>query len=186
MSEVWKTIPGFEGLYQASTEGRIRSVDREVHDYKGKPRKLKGRILKHGVSIHGYYQVSLSLNGKPVKRSVHQLIALTFIGERPEGYDTCHLNGDCKDNTLKNLTYDTKYQNSLDRIRNGDFLTNSNFTVEDIVRIRHLHNVEGYYQKDIAKMYGVSRHTILRIINRQSFSYVKDNGTIQNSDTAVS
>jgi len=76
MEEVWKDIPGYEGRYQASTEGRIRSLDQEVKRGKG-TLKIRGRVLKKTLDAAGYPTVSLGY--KKPKIRTHILIALTFF-----------------------------------------------------------------------------------------------------------
>ena len=100
--EIWRNIPGYEGLYQASSLGNIKSLYRFVKCVHGGRRSVPERILKPGRFCKaGHVSVTLGkgTNGKPV----HQLIALTFIGPRPKGADTRHLNGDPTNNRLDNL-----------------------------------------------------------------------------------
>ena len=104
--EVWKDIPGYEDAYQASSLGRIRSIDHYVNGKSryGKPfkRLIKGRILRPGrYNKDGHVSVVLrrGSNGSPV----HQLIALTFLGERPDNQDVRHLDGNPQNNKLNNL-----------------------------------------------------------------------------------
>lgn len=120
--EVWKDIPGYEGRYQASTLGRIRSVTHQITQ-KGRSgtfftRTIKGRILRPGrycKSGHVSVVLGRGSNGKPV----HQLVLLTFVGPAPKGQEVRHLNGDPTDNRLENLTYGTRTENILDVYRIG-------------------------------------------------------------------
>jgi hypothetical protein len=84
MFEVWKDIPGYEGYYQASTTGTIRSVGRWVKVGEGR-RYLPGRMLKQHKDPKGYYRVSLCKDGKSKVFKAHRLIALTFI-PNPKNY----------------------------------------------------------------------------------------------------
>jgi hypothetical protein len=85
-----RQIPDFE-QYGITENGEVINVKTE-------------RILK--TSFHkGYYQVNLNKNGKQYTRRIHQLVALTFIGERPDGYDIDHIDGNSKNNNFKNLEY---------------------------------------------------------------------------------
>lgn len=88
--EIWKDIPGYEGKYQASTEGRIRSIDRLVCakcHYTGKDfyRRMTGRVLKPG-QYCGNGHVSVVLGHGTAGRPVHQLIMITFAGPLPTGW----------------------------------------------------------------------------------------------------
>lgn len=79
-SEIWKDIPGYNGRYQASTLGRIRSTDRTIIKSNGVSVFYKGKILEPFVSTGGYLYVRIAdeINNFHPKR-VHRLIALTFI-----------------------------------------------------------------------------------------------------------
>lgn len=113
--EIWKDIPGYEGLYQASSEGRIKRVNGIA--WNGHKHHLKReRILKqHYGNGAGYAQVTLSKEGKTKTFRVHVLICLTFIGGRnvkdPISRPILHLNGIATDNRLCNLNYGTVREN---------------------------------------------------------------------------
>lgn len=96
--EIWKDIPGYEGIYQASTEGRIRSYRRGILRQKNNARK--------GRSSKALY-VRLYKGGKEHKAPVHQLVARTFIGECPKGQVVCHKSRMIFDNSIGNLCYVT-------------------------------------------------------------------------------
>lgn len=113
MSEEWRPIPGFPG-YEVSDLGRVRSLDRDGLD----GRRLKGRVLRPGVSRR-YRVVSLRRAGRTVTNGIHELVLLAFVGPRPEGAVTRHLNGDGADNRLVNLAYGTQSENLFDRREHG-------------------------------------------------------------------
>lgn len=75
----------------------------------------------------GYLRVNLSICGKIIKRLVRQLVLETFVGERPEGMEACHLNDIKTGNRLKNLYWGTKGQNANDCVRNGNHATKRKF-----------------------------------------------------------
>lgn len=113
--ERWLPVAGWEGRYEVSDHGRVRSVDRPPG---GDPRRPKrGRVLKpRPAGRAGYGEVSLS--GR-VPRYVHTLVAEAFIGPRPSGMECCHNNGDHRDNRALNLRWDTHGNNQLDKSRHG-------------------------------------------------------------------
>ena len=116
MKEIWKDIPGFEGAYQASTLGRIRSLDRTITRGASKRRgpyeaKLKGRIIKPVLRKDGYVVVPLG-ESLPCNR-VHQLIAGTFIPNPENKPMINHKNGDREDNSVNNLEWCTNQENQI-------------------------------------------------------------------------
>lgn len=121
MSEEWREIPGYEGLYEVSSIGRVRSLDR-VSMRNGRPVRRRGRmkLLSRQDQRHGHLTTKLTdCGGRPRAARVHHLVALAFIGPRPEGMQVCHHNDDPTDNRVENLRYDTPAANVADSIRNG-------------------------------------------------------------------
>lgn len=170
--ELWKDIPGYEGRYQASTEGRIRSVDRIVYSknrYTSKsfPRQLKGLVLRPGPMKSGHLSVVLGkgASGSPV----HQLIARTFIGPPPEGQEVRHKNGDPTDNRLCNLEYGTRTENILDVYKIGKAWRK--LTVKDVLCIRSLLS-EGVTGAAIAEKFHVSQSLISAIKHGRFYSWL--------------
>ena len=110
--EVWKDIPGFEGLYQVSSQGRVKSLDMRTK-YKNTSNTMlrKGRVLSPKTSNKGYLEVVLVKNKVRYNKRVHQLVALTFI-PNPNGYNVInHINENKKDNFVENLEWCTIRQN---------------------------------------------------------------------------
>ncbi|BFM39940.1 NUMOD4 motif-containing HNH endonuclease [Synechocystis sp. LKSZ1] len=91
----WKPIPGYEGLYEASDTGQIRS----------KKGELSQKIWR------GYPKVVLVKDGDRKNWRVHNLIALTFIGSRPDGYELDHIDANKLNNHITNLEYVTHQEN---------------------------------------------------------------------------
>lgn len=116
--ETWKDIPKWEGWYQVSDYGRVRSVDR-ISIAGGAPAAYRGKILAANPSKNGYPLVTLTKPGWREYRTVHVLVMLTFKGTPPEGYEVCHNNGNRADCRLSNLRYDTRRNNALDRNLHG-------------------------------------------------------------------
>ena len=113
----WKAIPGWEGCYEVSDDGQVRSLARTVGARRRGTRLIEGRILRP--STARYPVVQLCRDGKRTHRSVHSLVALAFLGPRPEGYEVCHLDDIKTNNVLSNLRYGTPSSNHLDLVRNG-------------------------------------------------------------------
>jgi hypothetical protein len=174
-AEIWKDIPGYEGKYQASTEGRIRSLDRNIDCYSALTRTkytrfYKGRVLQPGGNNKdGHYSVVLKHGAASVL--VHYLVLKTFVGERPPGMDIRHLNGDPKDNRLCNLRYGTRTENILDVYRVGGRWRK--LTSTDVQDIR-IQLTKGVRVKDIAEKYGCSVTSISRIKKGRTFKWLQE------------
>ena len=159
--EVWKDIPGYEGEYQASTLGRIKSLARKIQGRNwstGKPffHTIPERILKPGRFCKtGHLSVILrrKTNGKPV----HQLVMRTFVGEPPEDMEVLHKNGDPTDNRLSNLRYGTRTDNILDVYRQGGRWRKLSTDDVEAIRFGLYCGMRGV---DLARQFCVSQSTI--------------------------
>lgn len=121
MAEKWATVPETAGYYQASDSGRIRSVDRVIPMSNGVTRRTRGQLIQPSLSTHGYHYVTLRGAAHEPRRKVfvHALVLSAFVGPRPSGAVTRHLNGNPTDNRLTNLCWGTQSENLRDRIRHG-------------------------------------------------------------------
>lgn len=117
--ERWRPVVGYEGLYEVSDQGRVRSLDRVAFLQGRHKRPSRGRVLKPGSNRRGYVHVGLHKDGKRTTYTVHALVAQAFIGPRPEGMHVCHGPGGKADNSLANLRYGTPKENQADRHRDG-------------------------------------------------------------------
>ena len=110
-NEVWKPIKDYEGWYEASTLGRIRSVNRSFKDKSGRVRTFKGRVLKPAkVSKKGYLGVMLCRNGSQKTKKVHRLVAETFLPNPSNLPEVNHKDENVGNNCVDNLEWaTTKY-----------------------------------------------------------------------------
>ena len=119
-AERWKPVNGYVGIYEVSSHGRVRSVDRAITRSDGQVHRRKGKLLRTPLSTGGGYPfLRLSAQGKTQVRTVHSLVAEAFIGPRPEGREVCHNDGNPANNRLDNLRYGTSSDNQLDKVRHG-------------------------------------------------------------------
>ena len=139
----WKDIKGYEGMYQVSDMGNIRSLDRIVKR-KNHTVKIKGKILSpNPLKKSGHMYVNLSKNGKYKSLYVHRLVALHFIGNPPTiKHQVSHINCEAQDNRVNNLEWATQSENNLNGVRNGKKLGGrglrsgkSKFTYNDLKEI---------------------------------------------------
>lgn len=172
--EIWKDIPGYEGKYQASTEGRIRSVDHYVNGknhYTGEAfkRLVKGRVLRPGQFCKNGH-VSVVLGHGAVGSPVHQLIMLTFVGPTPNGQEIRHKNGNPKDNRLCNLEFGTRTDNILDVYYQGKRWRKLN--IKEVREIRSGLSI-GVSGAELARMYNVSQNCISKIKHGGTYSWLQ-------------
>ena len=186
MREIWKDIPNYEGLYQVSNLGRVKSLNRKVVDKNGVVNNYKGKILNPSNNKSGRPSLRLCKETKQKRYMVSFLVALTFIGPRPDNYDVCHKNGNNQDNRLENLYFDTRSQNTIDHYRYGSKNPSGKLSVDEVLEIRRLYNTGKYSLREIAKVYNIGKSQVARIGKLQSYSYIKEDGTIQESDTKIS
>lgn len=115
--ELWTSIPGYEGFYEVSNCGNVRSLTRFVPYGRHKGMTYKGKDLSLFVS-GSYLSVKLAKAGVTRTVYVHELVLLAFVGPRPPMEDRCeirHLDGDKTNNHLSNLKYGTVKENAADR-----------------------------------------------------------------------
>lgn len=170
-NEIWKPIPDREG-YEASSHGRVRSVDRVVQTSTG-ARRYKGQLLRPYRQPRGYV---MALLGVKNCHYVHRLVLEAFVGPCPEGMEACHNNGDRGDNRVSNLRWGTAVDNAADRDRHGtqargESVGNSTLTENDIRRIRALREA-GKTQQSIADEIGTDQRHVSRILRRAAWRHV--------------
>jgi hypothetical protein len=177
MEENWKAIPGYEGLYEASDLGRVRSLDRVVFTQSGISRRIKGKLLKPITCKDDLrQQVSLCKDYCVTVIRLHHVIMLTFVGNRPEGLVTCHYDGNPSNNALSNLRYDTASSNMKDAVRHGtanlgERCPSAKLTAEQVLEIRCRLEM-GEKVAIISQSFGISHQQISKIKNRTRWQHI--------------
>ena len=119
-SENWMPVVGYEGRYEVSDLGRVRSCDRQARTRGTSTRFHPGRVLKGVANAGGRVTVSLPDGaGGQKTRLVHHLVLEAFSGPRPDGTEACHWDGDASNNRLSNLRWDSHLSNEADKARHG-------------------------------------------------------------------
>lgn len=168
--EIWKDIPGFEGYYQASNLGRIRSLDRSravmSRWQKHIEKKHKGKVLDFSkkISGSGYYNVVLSINGLKYYKTVHRLIAMTFKGDG-DGLQVNHIDENKLNNKVDNLEWVTGSQNKIHSIHRGNH--NTVKLSPSLVKKIRIALDKGVSSRVISNFMGVHSSTVHRIKNRK-------------------
>jgi hypothetical protein len=171
--EKWRAVPKFEGKYEASTEGRVRSLPRQTA-----AGVLGGRVLHPTVEKNGYLRVTLSVSGVRHREFLHRIILRTFVGECPKGWQCRHLDGNKSNCRLANLAWGTPKENASDRMSHGTHVDNrgerhgnSKITNAQAAEIK-LARQSGRSLNDVAAEFGVSPPTVSRISNGKGWSHV--------------
>lgn len=176
--EIWKPVVGYEGLYEVSNQGNVRSLDRTVKAKDNSTRILKGKILKQALHTSGYDKfVNLCKNSKSKSRLVSHLVVEAFIGPRPEGLVVLHGKRGRLVNTLENLSYGTSSKNNLeDKLRDGtdnrgEKNGRAKLTKDQVIRIKI--NREKWTTYNWAKEFNISLQTIYDIKAGRRWAWLK-------------
>jgi hypothetical protein len=169
-AEEWRDIPGYEGRYQASSLGRIKSIKRKVRSvnhYTGEDflRTVPERILRPGRYCKcGHLSVVLEHGGRGYP--VHRLVMRAFCGEPPAKMEVLHNNGDPTDNRISNLRYGSRTENILDVYRIGGRWRKLNIDDVHAIRFGLYCGIRGV---DLAKEFGVSQSAISAIKHGRAY-----------------
>lgn len=161
---IWKDVPGYQGFYQASNEGEIKSLSRIVKHNLGGDKILRERILKGYVNKYGYRRIELSKNGTSKQYSEHRLIALTFLGE--SDLTVNHKDGNKLNNNIDNLEYLSGADNTKHAVETGLIKNNSNIYKTEIIKDYQ----NGYRLRELESKYKTSHHDIRRILKENSIT----------------
>ena len=164
--ERWLPVVGWEGLYEVSDLGHVRSLDRTVTmrcRWGGTcEKRMRGRMLKQFAQLSGHLHVGLFDGArKEPNRLVHDLVTEAFLGPRPPGTEVCHGPGGTADNRLVNLRYDTHLANCEYRTRDGKYHFKLTRAIAAEIRARH---GAGESQKALAEAYQVNNSMISKIV----------------------
>jgi hypothetical protein len=182
LNEEWRSVSGFDGVYEVSNLGRVRSVYREVahvrtDQYSGRPlsyiKRLQGVLLKPGRMPGGHLSVAI---GRDNSICVHNLVLTAFVGQRPDGMECLHINGVPSDNRLCNLRWGTRSENLLDAVKHGvkpvgERCHNAKLKNTQIPTIRSMFGKKPY--REIAAIYGVSDRTIRQIAKNITWKHIE-------------
>lgn len=170
--ETWRDLEGYEGMYQVSDQGRVKSLDRIIKiEKKGKKveQRLMGKVLSPYDNRKGYLLIDLSKNGKRQREYIHRLVAKAFINNPNELPQVNHLNNVRNNNFVNNLEW-TSAQGNVDHMVKQD-RHHSKLRPDQILEIRKLID-KGVKQKDIAIKYQVAPTIISNINTGRAWWYV--------------
>lgn len=172
--EHWKQLIRWESIYEISDLGRIRRVD-------GNNCAKVGYILKPIYLDSGYTSIRLRYKGRTERKLIHSYVMEAFVGERPNGYEINHINGNRSDNRLCNLEYCTPSQNKLHSYNilgrkpssaRGEANAKSKLTEYQVTTIRRLYSGGGVSQQSIANQYGITQNMVSKIVLKQCWKHL--------------
>lgn len=176
-TEVWRPVVGYEGLYEVSNLGRIRSLEATVRGPHGSKQRKPAALLI--IYMGGNYPtVKLHRNDKGKTIRVHRIVLEAFVGPCPKGMECRHFpDGNHTNNRLDNLSWGTKKENAADRelqgqTQRGESNRMAKLTVEVVRKIRELYATGEYSQKRLGDMFGVRQTAIFKIVNRKHWTHV--------------
>lgn len=188
--EIWKEVVGYEGYYEISNLGNLRSIDRYIEKSNGVIQYVKGKYIPGNLTSDGYIRVKLNKNGITKSTGIHRLVAESFI-EKPiseEYLEVNHIDFNRTNNKFDNLEWSTHRQNIDHSCNNGNYKGKNGdkngravYSDEDALNIRKLYE-EGNTVMDIVKIYypqlsnNIQRKNkwsrIKEIIVRKTFNHI--------------
>ena len=175
--EVWKDISGYEGHYQVSNIGRVKSLARVVECRKDVFINKKEKFLSDWNCGKGYRKIKLSKDGIEKSIRVHRLVAETFLGNPEAKSEVNHINGIKDDNRIENLEWCTSSENTIHALNNklkisqkGSEHGMSKLTEKDVLEIREIGRSKGL--KEVSKIFKVSESLISNVLLNKIWNHV--------------
>jgi hypothetical protein len=178
--EIFKDIKGYEGYYQISNLGNIKSLSRLVDNHSNFKKLLKEKILKASISKTGYYVIDLKKNNQRKTFKIHRLIALHFIKKIQYKNFVNHIDGNKLNNEISNLEWCTIKENNIhaERIglKNDSGINNSRakLNINDIIFIRN----SNLKLKELSLLFNINQSGISKV--KKFKTYKNDRTTISN------
>jgi hypothetical protein len=177
--EIFKDVKGYEGIYQVSNFGRVKSLERKVRHSQGGYKIVKEKIMKSASVSRGYLSVDLSKNGESKNFLIHRLILIAFLFNPENKRTVNHINGIKTDNRLSNLEWMTDSENTCHAYKIG-LKTNigenhilSKLKNIEVTQIKDLLRCGRFKQYEIAKFYGISKYTVSLISCGKIWKHIK-------------
>jgi hypothetical protein len=174
MEEIWKDITGYEGMYQVSSMGRVKSIDRIVFRSRNGNTKVNDLIMKQGNGHSGYKLITLHKNGKPKTFRINRIVAIHFIDNPENKTDVNHKDGIKSNNSVSNLEWNTGKENISHAHKTG--LRNGNHR-KKLTKDQVLYIKANYVRLKVtvpyfAKLFGVSESCIRHIVSGVNWNYL--------------
>lgn len=182
--EIWKSVVGYEGYYEVSSYGEVKSVKRTITRSNGSILSIKEKLLKKDFTRHGYFRVKLSRKNNAKSFLVHRLVADAFITNGNNFPFVNHKDLDKTNNSSQNLEWCTHLQNirhAVEKNRYGKLTPHQVMQIKDLLKLHRqniLNKQQGPFpQRRLAEMFNVTQTTI-KNINR-GYTYRREGGDAQ-------
>ncbi len=180
MTIEFRQVPRYEGLYMVSNTGLVLSLGRSTVDKNGHVKTKRAKILKVGLDRDLYCYVSLYDENKRVSRkSVHSLVCLAFIGDRPNDSQINHINFDRQDNRLENLEYVSPSENVKHSVGSGtrshlvgEDAPYSLMTEEKVLEARFMYKHQNVTKAEVARHFKISKGCVDAIIENKTWKHI--------------
>lgn len=175
--EIWKPVSQYEGFYEVSSLGRVRSISRFVNCQGGSLALKRRRMLKQHIAKQtGYAQVHLSKEGRAKTLNVHRLVCIAFHGLQ-EGMQVAHIDGSRDKNCAENLRWDDARGNASDRLIHGTQQMGeqqhlAKLTEADVLEMRSLYTGTRGDLPKLARRYGITSTQALNIVKRKHWKHI--------------
>ena len=161
-NEIWKSVKNYEDLYEVSNFGRVKSL-------------IKDKILSHCKSQNDYCRVALYKNKNAKMKSVHRLVAESFLINYDNKPQVNHINCIKNDNNVNNLEWCTSVENNkhacgFKKINKGEENSSSKLTNNSVFKIREMYKTMS--SRELAKIFNVDKSAILNIINGKTWKHI--------------
>ncbi len=170
--EEWKWMKDYEGLYEVSNFGNIKSW---LPKWDGKPVNMKP--VKGSC---GYYIVCLHKNKKPKNHYIHSLVLNTFTKKKNKEYQCNHIDGKKNNNRLDNLEWVTRKENcqhsrrlNLQYVKKGNELPHSKLNQEKVKEIRRIYSLRKFSFTEIGQMLDVGRGSVFNVVHGVCWRHIK-------------
>lgn len=174
-----KDIKGYKGLYGITEEGQVWSYPKSwITGSNSMKMTTKGKFIKQRINNKGYLMISLSKNNRSKLKTVHRLIAQTYIPNSLNLPQVNHKNGIKTDNRAENLEWCTNAENHSHGIKlgllnqYGENNPSNKLTAKQVHKIRELYATGKYSQQQIANTIKISRENVGLIVRRQRWTHI--------------
>lgn len=181
-NEIWKDIKDYEGIYQVSNLGRVKSIERKEINKLGIERMLKEKILKC-LKVLGYFHISLSKDSIVKQFKIHRLVAQVFIPNPENKPQVNHKNGIRHDNRVENLEWVTASENMKHAVKynllkphdkmKGSKNGRAKLTENEVYVIKGLLKYTSLKQRQIAEIFNIQKCTVSDIKRNKIWKHIK-------------